>query len=51
MHALQTIVLAGLPIAAMAARPLGKRQATSEFQLYAYGEGIGGLNLFSTGSM
>lgn len=36
--------------AAASAAAFHKRQETSSFQLFAYGEGIGGLPLVSTGS-
>ncbi|KAH9889739.1 hypothetical protein F4778DRAFT_388989 [Xylariomycetidae sp. FL2044] len=52
MHSV-TLALLGLPMAiATPASPLiTKRAPTGQFSLYAYGSGIGGASIFSTGDM
>jgi hypothetical protein len=46
-----TLAVAALvPLLAAAERkPLGRRSATEPFPLYAYGDSIGGLQVFSAG--
>ncbi|KAI0835051.1 hypothetical protein F5Y06DRAFT_277263 [Hypoxylon sp. FL0890] len=49
MHALQSIVLLGLPMVIVGSPVVEKRTPTSPFGLYAYGDGIGGAAIFTTG--
>ncbi|KAI1387161.1 uncharacterized protein F4822DRAFT_405640 [Hypoxylon trugodes] len=48
MHALQSLILLGLPMAIVGS-PTERRAPTSPFGLYAYGDGIGGSPVFTTG--
>ncbi|KAI1473145.1 uncharacterized protein F4812DRAFT_454961 [Daldinia caldariorum] len=49
MHVMQSLIL-GIPIAIAAGSPvLVERAPTSAFGLFAYGDGIGGAPLFTTG--
>lgn len=50
MHALQSLLLLGLPVAIVGSPALLPRAPTGPFTLYAYGEGIGGVPLFTSGS-
>ncbi|KAI1100368.1 hypothetical protein F4804DRAFT_47697 [Jackrogersella minutella] len=49
MPALQSLLLLGLPMVIAASPALMQRAPTSPFALYAYGDGIGGAPLFTTG--
>ncbi|KAI0120796.1 hypothetical protein F4776DRAFT_665424 [Hypoxylon sp. NC0597] len=49
MHALQSLLLLGLPMAIVGSPVIVKRAPTSPFGLYAYGDGIGGSPVFTTG--
>ncbi|KAI1211176.1 uncharacterized protein F4807DRAFT_419281 [Annulohypoxylon truncatum] len=49
MPALKSLFLIGLPMAFAASPALMRRGPTTNFSLYAYGDGIGGAQVFTTG--
>ncbi|KAI2470211.1 hypothetical protein F4781DRAFT_186475 [Annulohypoxylon bovei var. microspora] len=49
MPALKSLLLLGLPMAIAVSPAVMKRAPTSPFVLYAYGDGIGGAAVFTTG--
>ncbi|KAI0887736.1 uncharacterized protein GGS22DRAFT_88557 [Annulohypoxylon maeteangense] len=49
MPALKSLLLIGLPMALAASPAVMRRGPTSNFSLYAYGDGIGGAQVFTTG--
>ncbi|KAI1407057.1 hypothetical protein F5Y13DRAFT_183688 [Hypoxylon sp. FL1857] len=49
MRALQSLLLLGLPMVIVGSPVLEKRTPSSPFGLYAYGDGIGGAPVFTTG--
>ncbi|KAI1134257.1 hypothetical protein F5Y05DRAFT_422815 [Hypoxylon sp. FL0543] len=49
MHALQSFLFLGLPMVIVGSPVMEKRTPSSPFGLYAYGDGIGGAPVFTTG--